>query len=51
MKTVTVRIVLAVVLFVVGAACWSEAQLTRRVAEAHRRLATLHYDGDDATTR
>jgi len=47
MKTVTVRIVLAVVLFVVGAACWSEAQLTRRVAEAHRRLATLHYDGDD----
>lgn len=47
MKNVAVGIVLALVLFVVGAACWSEAQVTRRVAEAHRRLATLHYDVED----
>src|SRR5262245_65954846 len=39
--------VLALLLFVVAAACWSEAQVTRRVAEAHRRLATLHYDPED----
>jgi hypothetical protein len=47
MKTVAARIVLGLMLFVVGAACWSEGQLTRRVADAHRRLATLHYDGED----
>lgn len=47
MKNVAVGIVVALVLFVVGAACWSEAQVTRRVAEAHRRLATLHYDVED----
>ena len=47
MKNGSVGIVLALVLFVVGAACWSEAQVTRRVAEAHRRLATLHYDVED----
>jgi len=46
--------ILALVLFLVAAACWTEARLTRRVADAHRRLATLHYDSeddiDDATT-
>jgi hypothetical protein len=47
MKNVAVGIVLALALFVAGAASWSRARLTREVAEAHRRLATLHYDVDD----
>lgn len=47
MKNVAAGIIVALALFAVGAACWSEAQVTRRVAEAHRRLATLHYDADD----
>jgi len=54
MKSLVGGTILAVVLFVVAAAAWTEAQLTRRVAEAHRRLATLHYDAtddiDDAVT-
>ena len=44
MKSMVGGTILAVVLFLVAAACWSEAQVTRRVADAHRRLATLHYD-------
>jgi hypothetical protein len=47
MRSVITGTILAVALFAVAAACWSEAKLTRRVAEAHRRLATLHYDPDD----
>ena len=47
MRSVIGGTVLALVLFGVAAACWSEAKLTRRVADAHRRLATLHYDRED----
>src|SRR6476661_1830028 len=47
MKSMVGGTILAVVLFVVAAACWNEAKVTRRVAEAHRRLATLHYDAED----
>jgi len=47
MKSMVGGTILAVLLFVVDAACWSEAQVTRRVADAHRRLATLHYDAED----
>jgi hypothetical protein len=47
MKSMLVGTILAVLLFVVAAACWSEAKVTRRVADAHRRLATLHYDAED----
>jgi hypothetical protein len=47
MKSMVSGTILAAVLFVVAAACWSEAQVTRRVANAHRRLATLHYDAED----
>jgi hypothetical protein len=47
MKSMLGGTILALLLFVVAAACWSEAQVTRRVAEAHRRLATLHYDAED----
>jgi len=47
MKTAAGRLVLALVLFVGGAACWAEARLTRLAAEAHQRFATLHYDGEN----
>lgn len=48
MKSIVGGIILAIVLFAIGAAAWNEAKLTRRVADAHERLATLHYDtGDD----
>jgi hypothetical protein len=47
MKSMVSGTVLAVVLFIVAAACWTEARVTRSVAEAHRRLATLHYDPED----
>ena len=47
MKSVAGGIILAIVLFGVGAASWSEARLMRRVAAAHERLATLHYDPED----
>lgn len=54
MKSMVGGTILAVVLFVAAAACWTEARLTRRVADAHRRLATLRYDAtddiDDAVT-
>jgi hypothetical protein len=44
MKRVVLGSILAVVLFVVGAATWREARQTRQLAAAHERLATLHYD-------
>jgi hypothetical protein len=47
MKSMVAGTILAVVLFVAAAACWTEARVTRRVADAHRRLATLHYDNAD----
>lgn len=47
MKSVIGGTILALVLFAVAAASWSEARLTRSLAEAHRRLATLHYDPED----
>src|SRR5262245_63600909 len=47
MKSMVGGTILAAVLFVVAAACWTEAQVARRMAEAHRRLATLHYDAED----
>ena len=48
MKSTVGGVILALLLFAAGAAAWSEAKLTRRVADAHERLATLRYDaGDD----
>jgi hypothetical protein len=41
------QFVLALALFVAGVACWMEARLARRLAEAHERLATVHYDTED----
>jgi hypothetical protein len=50
MKSVAGAFILALVLFAAGALSWSEAQLTRQIAAAHQRLATLHYDSDDGIT-
>ena len=47
MTTAVGRFLVAIVLFVAAAACWTEAQVARRVADAHARLATLHYDIED----
>jgi len=44
MKSVTGSLIVALALFAVGAVAWSQARLTRQVAAAHQRLATLHYD-------
>ncbi len=46
MKRAAGGLILAVVLFVGGAASWREARQTRQLAAAHERLATLHYDAD-----
>jgi len=47
MRTIAGQFILAVALFVAGVACWMEARLARRLAEAHERLATVHYDSED----
>ncbi len=47
MRSVVGGLVVAVVLFAAGAVAWAEARLTRRVADAHQRLATLDYELDD----
>ena len=47
MRTMAGQLILALVLFAAGAACWMEARLARRLAEAHQRLATVHYDTED----
>jgi hypothetical protein len=47
MRSAAVGVILAIVLFVGGYAAWTEARVTRQVAVAHQRLATLHYDSDD----
>jgi hypothetical protein len=47
MKSAIGGTIAAILLFVVAAACWSQARVARQVGEAHRRLATLHYDAED----
>ncbi|MDR1990022.1 MAG: hypothetical protein LBQ09_07310 [Acidobacteriaceae bacterium] len=47
MKSVAGGLIAAIVLFVVGAVAWNEAKMTRRLASAHERLSTLHYDLHD----
>ena len=47
MRTLVTRLLIAAVLFVGAAVCWSEAALSRRVADAHVRLATLQYAAAD----
>lgn len=51
MRSVVGGLVLAVLLFAAGALSWSEAAATRRVAQSHLRLATLHYDADEDADR
>jgi len=51
MKSVAAPAVLALVLVVAGAAFWTTGQTARRLADAHKALATLQYAGaSDATT-
>jgi len=47
MRSAVAGLLVALVLFVAGAACWSEARLARSVANAHERLATLNLDEAD----
>jgi hypothetical protein len=47
MKSAFAGLLIAVLLFAAGAVSWSQARATRRLAGAHQRLATLHYDLDD----
>jgi hypothetical protein len=47
MRTIAGQVILALALFVAGVACWMEARLARRLADAHERLATVHYDSED----
>ncbi len=47
MRTIAGQFILALALFAAGIACWMEARLARRLAEAHERLATVHYDSED----
>ncbi len=47
MRSLVPRLLVAAILFAGAALCWREAALARRVADAHVRLATLHFDLDD----
>jgi hypothetical protein len=47
MRAAIPRLLVAVILFAAAALAWREAALARRVADAHSRLATLHFDVDD----
>jgi hypothetical protein len=47
MKSAIGGLLIAVLLIAAGALSWSQARATRRLADAHERLATLHYDLDD----
>jgi hypothetical protein len=47
MRSAVAGVLVALVLFVAGAACWSEARLARSVANAYQRLATLNLDEAD----
>jgi tetratricopeptide (TPR) repeat protein len=48
MRRVLGQVVLAVVIFGFGFACWMAGQLERRVADAHEDLALLQYNAVDA---
>jgi hypothetical protein len=47
MRAVIPRLLVAIILFGAAAVSWREAALARRVADAQRRLATLHFDAED----
>ena len=47
MRAAIPRLLVAIILFAAAAVSWREAALARRVADAHSRLATLHFDADD----
>jgi len=47
MRAVVPRLLVAVILFAAAALSGREAALARRVADAHGRLATLHFDAED----
>ena len=47
MRAIIPRLLVAVILFAAAALSWREAALARRVADAHGRLATLHFDAED----
>jgi hypothetical protein len=47
MKTAFGGLLIALMLFAAGALSWSQARATRRLADAHQQLATLHYGLDD----
>jgi hypothetical protein len=47
MKTAFGGLLVAVLLIAIGALSWSQARATRRLADAHQRLATLHYELPD----
>lgn len=47
MRALIPRLLVAVILFALAGLAWREAALARRVASAHTRLATLHFDAED----
>ena len=47
MRALIPRLLVAVILFAAAGLAWREAALARRVADAQRRLATLHFDAED----
>lgn len=47
MRTVAGAFIIAIVLFLVGAVCLSEARVMRRLAADQQRLSTLQYDDDE----
>jgi hypothetical protein len=47
MRALIPRLLVAVILFALAGLAWREAALARRVASAHSRLATLHFDAED----
>jgi hypothetical protein len=47
MRRALPRLLIAIILFAAAGVSWREAALARRVANAHSRLATLHFDADD----
>jgi hypothetical protein len=49
MKSVLGVFIIAVVLFVAGVVCLSEARVVRRMAADHRRVAIFQYDDNQAT--
>ena len=47
MRAIIPRLLVALILFAAAGLAWREAALARRVAAAHSRLATLHFDAED----